>query len=69
MNENVHDFSYIADRLRTPIELFKKGGHVTMVYRDQKFRMAFDNKRKMITKNLMDLNSYNPTMSLLDSAP
>jgi hypothetical protein len=36
---------YIQSRLRSASDIFKKGGHVTMVYKDQQFRMHFDNKR------------------------
>lgn len=36
---------YIQSRLRSASEVYKHGGHVTMIYRDQQFRMHFDNKR------------------------
>lgn len=36
---------YIQTRLRSAKDIFSQGGHVTMVYKDQKFRMHFDNKR------------------------
>jgi hypothetical protein len=38
---------FILSRLRSATDIFKKGGHVTMVYRDrdQQFRMPFYNKR------------------------
>jgi len=36
---------YIQSRLRSATDIFKKGGHVTMVYKDQQFRMHYDNKR------------------------
>jgi Ni/Co efflux regulator RcnB len=36
---------YIQSRLRSASDIYKKGGHVTMVYRDQQFRMHFYNKR------------------------
>lgn len=36
---------YIQTSLRTAGEIYKKGGNVTMKYRDQIFRMHFDNRR------------------------
>ena len=36
---------FIMSRLRSASEVFKKGGQVTMEYKDQQFRMHFDNKR------------------------
>ena len=36
---------YIQSRLRSPSDIYKKGGHVTMIYKDQNYRMHFDNKR------------------------
>jgi hypothetical protein len=32
-------------RLRSATEIYNKGGHVTMVYKDQIFRMHYDNRR------------------------
>jgi len=32
-------------RLRSATEIYSKGGHVTMVYKDQIFRMHYDNRR------------------------
>jgi len=36
---------YVQGRLRSASDIYKKGGHVTMVRRDQLFRMHFDNRR------------------------
>jgi len=36
---------FIQSRLRSATEIYKKGGHVTMQYRDQIFRLHFDNRR------------------------
>lgn len=36
---------YIQGSLRSAREIYKKGGHVTMKYRDQLFRLHFDNRR------------------------
>jgi hypothetical protein len=39
---------YIQSSLRSALSISKKGGHVTMTYRDQKFSFRFDNKRIII---------------------
>jgi len=36
---------FTQSRLRTATDIYKQGGHVTMIYRDQLFRMHFDNRR------------------------
>lgn len=46
------EITYINKRLRSAVEIFKYGGHVTNEYRDQIFRLLFDNKRKIIDKGL-----------------
>lgn len=48
MNSNNKEIVYINHRLRSALEIFKKGGHVTSVYKDQVFRLVFDNRRKII---------------------
>jgi hypothetical protein len=52
---------YIQSRLRSATDIFKRGGHVTKVYRDQQFRLQFDNKRI--------LNSTDFCTGLIDSTP
>lgn len=39
---------FIQSRLRSASEIYKKGGHVTMQYRDQLFRMHYDNRRVLL---------------------
>lgn len=36
---------FVQSRLRSASDIYKKGGNVTMVYRDQLFRMHYDNRR------------------------
>ena len=57
---------YIQTRLRSASDIYKRGGHVTMVYRDQKFRLHYDNRRVLILPHNHDLG-INPV--LLDSNP
>jgi len=56
---------YVQSSLRSASELYKHGGHVTMKYRDQLFRMHYDNRRKL---------AWEPTIPstcevLIDSQP
>jgi hypothetical protein len=55
---------FIQTRLRSATDIYKYGGHVTMVYRDQLFRMHFDNKRILLDEG-KDLSKE----ILLDSNP
>jgi hypothetical protein len=59
---------YTRFSLRSAKDIFKKGGHVTSVYKDQTFRLFFDNRREIIEpkgfKDSFDLSSI-----LLDSKP
>ena len=61
---------YIQSRLRSASDIYKKSGHVTMVYKDQKFRMHFDNRR-LIEAPKTESGSMNKLSlnSLLDSKP
>ena len=56
---------YIQSRLRSATDIFKKGGHVTMQYRDQMFRMHFDNRRVLLWETTIPANCE----MLLDSRP
>jgi hypothetical protein len=44
---------YIQSSLRSANAISKKGGHVTMLYRDQKFSLIFDNRRLIIDEELL----------------
>lgn len=67
-NSDAKTLEYIQFRLRSASDIYKKGGHVTPVYRDQFFRMHYDNRRLIIDppKNecFTDFND-----GLLDSKP
>ena len=56
---------YIQSTLRTASDIYKKGGHVTMVYTDRQFRMHFDHRR------LLQWESTIPSTieQLIDSKP
>ena len=56
---------YIQSRLRSATDIYKKGGHVTMNYRDQMFRMHFDNRRMLLWQTTIPSSCE----ILLDSRP
>jgi hypothetical protein len=45
MNSKNKEIVYLNHRLRSSLDVFKHGGHVTSVYKDQVFRLFYDNKR------------------------
>lgn len=60
--------SYIQSSLRGSKEIFLKGGHATMRYKDQSFRMVYDNRRVIIEENQAGVCN-DPCNTLLDSKP
>ena len=65
---------YIQTRLRSAKDIFKHGGHVTMLFKDQQFRMHFDNKRLLISDSVISNSNSNSNSNpieeiLLDSKP
>lgn len=59
-------FEFIQSSLRSAKEIFKEGGHVTMKYKDQIFRLQYDNRRVIIDEGREDFDVSN---ILLDSKP
>lgn len=41
------EIGYVQSSLRSGIDVYKRGGHVTSVYRDQVFRLQYDNRRRL----------------------
>jgi hypothetical protein len=60
-------FEYVAKRLRGAKDVFTKGGHVQSIYKDQKFRMLFDNRRQILES--AGYKGYDLSDKLLDSVP
>lgn len=48
MKSDTKSVEYLQSRLRSASDIYKTGGHVTMVFKDQKFRMHFDNRRLLV---------------------
>ena len=60
-------FEYTQFRLRGAKDIFKKGGHVTPTYRDQKVRLLYDNRRIITDSDKIIRNDM--SSNLLDSKP
>lgn len=52
---------YIQTSLRSATDIYKYGGHVTVTYKDRKYGLYFDDKRRIIDQD--------PQIGLLDSLP
>lgn len=39
---------FVQQRLRSALDIYKKGGHVTRIYTDKTFRLHFDNRREIV---------------------
>lgn len=61
-------FEYIQFSLRSAKDIYLKGGHVTPVYRDQIFRIQFDNRRKILLEDAFK-DEFDWSQRLLDSKP
>lgn len=61
---------YIQSSLRSALTITKKGGHVTMTYKDQKFSLRYDNRR-LIIDNSVVMNPYSDISKLpiIDQEP
>jgi len=65
INSEDKRIEYVQSRLRSASDIYRKGGHVTMVYKDQIFRMHYDNRRLIVEPD--DFKSIND--GLLNSLP
>lgn len=57
-------FDYVQARLRSASDVFKKGGHVQVIYADRLYNLDYDNKRRVISEGVEDLRH-----GLLDTDP
>jgi hypothetical protein len=60
-------FEFTQQRLRSAKDIYTKGGHVTISYKDQKFRMYYDNRREVIEPE--EFVGYDLSNTLLDTRP
>lgn len=61
-NKKIH---FLSSRLRSGSEIYKKGGHVTMVYKDQSYSLQYDNKRK-ISDEIVSKPSLRDSSPMID---
>lgn len=59
---------YVQSSLRSAKDIYKDGGHVTMIYKDQLFRLQYDNRRKIVVPEGLESNTDFSSI-LLDSNP
>jgi hypothetical protein len=65
LNSNKKCFNFIQQSLRYAKDIYKKGGHVIMVYTDREFKLAYDNRREIITGD----GENDPCNAMLKSVP
>lgn len=58
-------FEYIQQTLRKGNEIYKKGGHVVMTYKDRLYNLNYDNKRNI--KDTFDSEHFDHSTVLLES--
>lgn len=59
LKSNDKTLLFLRSSLRSALDIYKEGGHVTRTYSDQAFRLMYDNKRLIVDSN----------NTLLDSVP
>lgn len=59
LKSNDKTLQFLRSSLRSALDIYKEGGHVTRTYSDQVFRLMYDNKRMIVDSN----------NTLLDSIP
>lgn len=65
INSEDKTIEFVERSLRSGVDLIKRGGSVTSVYKDKTFRMLFDNRRVIIDKPLVDdLRDSKPVQDL-----
>jgi len=74
MNSKDKKIMFIQKSLRSALDIYKQGGHVTPVFKDRIFRMHYDNRRTIIIpKDLEEKFKENTVIDytniLLDSEP
>lgn len=70
---NDKQIDFISTSLRSALDIYKEGGHVTRIYRDQRFRLNFDGRREVIVPDDIRKSIYEGVLDwdgiLLDSKP
>ena len=61
------DFEFTLSRTRSAKDVFLKGGHVTLINRDQRIRVIYDNRRVIIEPK--GYKDFDMSINLFDSKP
>lgn len=67
LSSGVKEFEYTQSRLRSAKDVFKTGGHVTEVLRDQKVRLLYDNRRRIVEPS--SYTGFDMSNEIFDSMP
>lgn len=59
---------YTQSSLRGAKQVYEDGGHVTVVYNDQSFRLIFDNKRRILTRGVTKDQKLFDSIPWIDAA-
>lgn len=65
LNSEEKRISYLASSLRSAVDIHKKGGHVSMVFKDQYYSFVYDNKRNILD-NTCSQPSFHDSRPLVD---
>lgn len=65
LNSTDKTIQYLSFSLRSGSEIFKKGGHVSDIYKDQSYSMNYDNKRR-ICDELFSTPDFHDSFPLKD---
>jgi len=70
------NIEFIQSSLRSALDIVKYGGHVTKKYKDQKFRLLYDNRREIIDnltsvkyiKNVNDVVNQSNSINVISNS-
>lgn len=68
LSKSDKSLEFIQQRLRSALDIYKNGGHVTKTYTDRLFRLQFDNRREIIIPEGLE-NNIDFSNIMFDSNP
>lgn len=68
-NNNKKSFEYIQTSLRSATDVYKNGGHVIQKFKDRKYSLCYDNKRRILDRNTFVDHYKDQKHRLLDTLP
>lgn len=63
------EIEYIQSGLRSATDIYKRGGQVVATYKDRKYSLNYDNKRRIIDPIVFSSTNTNSVIQMLDSQP